>query len=141
MPEIIGVDPATEGEQVARLKTFKQNRDHDLAHYDVMGSKHLGADMNFAWPTAEVAVMGAEGAVNIIYRRELAGTNDPVSRRSQKVDEYKAPFANPHIAAERGYIDDVIIPHETRRKLIEALRMLETKRQPGPRRKHGNIPL
>ena len=109
--------------------------------YDVMGSKHLGADMNFAWPTAEVAVMGAEGAVNIIYRREIAGADDPETQRAERIDEYKAHFANPYIAAERGYIDDVIIPHETRSKLIEALRMLETKRQPGPRRKHGNIPL
>ncbi|MCL2419009.1 MAG: acyl-CoA carboxylase subunit beta [Conexibacteraceae bacterium] len=109
--------------------------------YDVMGSKHLGADMNFAWPSAEVAVMGAEGAVNIIYRREIAGADAPDARRAELIDEYKAHFANPYIAAERGYIDDVIVPHETRPKLIEALRTLETKRQPGPRRKHGNIPL
>ncbi len=109
--------------------------------YDVMGSKHLGADMNFAWPSAEVAVMGAEGAVNIIYRREIAGAEDPDAQRAERIEEYKAHFANPYIAAERGYIDDVIVPHETRPKLIEALRMLETKRQPGPRRKHGNIPL
>jgi propionyl-CoA carboxylase beta chain len=109
--------------------------------YDVMGSKHLGADMNFAWPTAEVAVMGAEGAVNIIYKREIQRADDPKAHRAERIDEYKAHFANPYIAAERGYIDDVIIPHETRPKLIEALRMLETKRQPGPRRKHGNIPL
>src|SRR5579863_3858778 len=109
--------------------------------YDVMGSKQLGADMNFAWPTAEVAVMGAEGAVPFIYGRELAGAEDPAAIRAQRIEEYKAHFANPYIAAERGYIDDVIIPHETRPKLIEALRMLETKRQLGPRRKHGNIPL
>jgi len=109
--------------------------------YDVMGSKHLGADMNFAWPTAEVAVMGAEGAVNILYRREIADAADPGPLRSERIDDYKAHFANPYIAAERGYIDDVIVPHETRPKLIEALRMLETKRQLGPRRKHGNIPL
>ncbi|MGH2861404.1 MAG: acyl-CoA carboxylase subunit beta [Solirubrobacteraceae bacterium] len=109
--------------------------------YDVMGSKHLGADMNFAWPTAEVAVMGAEGAVNLIYRREIAAAQDPAAERVERIEEYKAHFNNPYIAAERGYIDDVIIPHETRPKLIEALRMLETKRQPGPRRKHGNIPL
>jgi propionyl-CoA carboxylase beta chain len=107
----------------------------------VMGSKQLGADMNFAWPTAEVAVMGAESAVPFIYGHELAGADDPETVRAQRIDEYKAHFANPYIAAERGYIDDVIIPHETRPKLIEALRMLETKRQPGPRRKHGNIPL
>jgi len=109
--------------------------------YDVMGSKHLGADMNFAWPNAEVAVMGAEGAVNIIYRREIAAAEDPAAHRTQRIEEYKAHFANPYIAAERGYIDDVIIPRETRPKLIEALGMLQTKRQLGPRRKHGNIPL
>ena len=97
--------------------------------------------MNFAWPTAEVAVMGAEGAVPFIYGREIVAAEDPEAARAQRIDEYKAHFANPYIAAERGYIDDVIIPHETRPKLIEALRMLETKRQPGPRRKHGNIPL
>jgi propionyl-CoA carboxylase beta chain len=107
----------------------------------VMGSKQLGADMNFAWPTSEVAVMGAEGAVNIVYRREIMAADDPEARRAEVIDEYKAHFANPYIAAERGYIDDVIVPHETRRKLIEALEMLDTKRQPGPRRKHGNIPL
>jgi propionyl-CoA carboxylase beta chain len=109
--------------------------------YDVMGSKHLGADMNFAWPTAEVAVMGAEGAVNIIYRREIAAAEDPAAQRAQRIEEYKAHFANPYIAAERGYIDDVIVPRTTRPKLIEALGMLQTKRQQGPRRKHGNIPL
>jgi propionyl-CoA carboxylase beta chain len=109
--------------------------------YDVMGSKHLGADMNFAWPTAEVAVMGAEGAVNVIYRRDIASSPTPDERRKTLIDDYKAHFANPYIAAERGYIDDVIIPHETRPKLIEALHMLATKRESGPRRKHGNIPL
>ncbi len=109
--------------------------------YDVMGSKHLGADFNFAWPTAEVAVMGPEGAVNIIYRRDLASREDADERRAQLIDDYKAHFANPYIAAERGYIDDVIVPHETRPKLVTALRTLETKRQAGPRRKHGNIPL
>ncbi len=109
--------------------------------YDVMGSKHLGADMNFAWPTAEVAVMGAEGAVNIVYRRDIAASPTPEERRAALIDDYKAHFANPYIAAERGYIDDVIIPSETRHKVIDALHMLQTKRQPGPRRKHGNIPL
>jgi propionyl-CoA carboxylase beta chain len=107
----------------------------------VMGSKQLGADMNFAWPSAEVAVMGAEGAVNIVYRRELSGADDAAAARAERIEEYKAHFTNPYIAAERGYIDDVIVPHETRPRLIEALRMLESKRQPGPRRKHGNIPL
>ena len=109
--------------------------------YDVMAAKHLLADFNFAWPTAEVAVMGAEGAVNIIYRRDLAGSPTPDERRKKLMDDYKARFANPYTAAERGYLDDVIIPHETRPKLITALRTLLTKREPGPRRKHGNIPL
>jgi propionyl-CoA carboxylase beta chain len=109
--------------------------------YDVMGSKHVRTDMNFAWPTAEVAVMGPEGAVNIIYRRDIAASPIPEERRQRLIDDYKGHFANPYIAAERGYIDDVIIPHETRPKLIVALQTLETKRQPGPRRKHGNVPL
>ncbi|HLH65271.1 MAG TPA: acyl-CoA carboxylase subunit beta [Solirubrobacteraceae bacterium] len=109
--------------------------------YDVMGSKHLAADFNFAWPTAEVAVMGPEGAVNIIYRRDIAGSPTPEERRRKLIDDYKAHFANPYVAAERGYIDDVIVPHETRPRVITALRTLQTKREPGPRRKHGNIPL
>ncbi len=109
--------------------------------YDVMASKHLLADFNFAWPTAEVAVMGPEGAVNIIYRRDLAGSPTPETRRQTLMDDYKARFANPYSAAERGYIDDVIIPHETRPKVISALETLLTKREPGPKRKHGNIPL
>jgi propionyl-CoA carboxylase beta chain len=109
--------------------------------YDVMASKHLLADFNFAWPQAEVAVMGPEGAVNIIYRRDLAASPTPDERRKKLMDDYKARFANPYSAAERGYIDDVILPHETRPKLINALHTLQTKRQPGPKRKHGNIPL
>jgi len=109
--------------------------------YDVMSSKHLGADFNFAWPTSEVAVMGPEGAVNIIYRRDLAGSPTPEERRKKLMEDYKARFANPYTAAERGYIDDVIVPHETRPKLIVALRTLRDKREPGPKRKHGNIPL
>jgi len=109
--------------------------------YDVMASKHLLADFNFAWPTAEVAVMGPEGAVNIIYRRDIAASPTPDDRRQKLMDDYKARFANPYSAAERGYIDDVIVPHETRPKLITALETLLTKRDPGPRRKHGNIPL
>jgi propionyl-CoA carboxylase beta chain len=109
--------------------------------YDVMGSKHIRTDMNFAWPSAEVAVMGPEGAVNIIYRRELAASEDPAARRAELISDYREHFANPYIAAERGYIDEVIAPRETRPKLIEALHMLQTKREPGPRRKHGNIPL
>ena len=109
--------------------------------YDVMGSKHLAADFNFAWPTAEVAVMGPEGAVNIIHRRDIASSPTPDERRQKLIDDYKAHFANPYVAAERGYIDDVIVPHETRPKVITALQTLQTKREPGPRRKHGNIPL
>jgi propionyl-CoA carboxylase beta chain len=109
--------------------------------YDVMASKHMLADFNFAWPQAEVAVMGAEGAVNIIYRRDIAGSPTPEDRRAKLMDDYKARFANPYVAAERGYIDDVIVPHETRPKLITALHTLQTKREPGPKRKHGNIPL
>jgi propionyl-CoA carboxylase beta chain len=109
--------------------------------YDVMGSKHLGADMNFAWPTADFAVMGAEAAVNFIYKRDIAASPTPDERRAKLIDDYRAHFDNPYIAAERGYIDEVIIPHETRPKLIEALQMLQTKRVAGPRRKHGNIPL
>ncbi len=109
--------------------------------YDVMASKHLLADFNFAWPQAEVAVMGPEGAVNIIYRRDIAASPTPDERRSRLMDDYKARFANPYVAAERGYLDDVILPHETRPKLVTALHTLLTKREPGPKRKHGNIPL
>jgi propionyl-CoA carboxylase beta chain len=105
--------------------------------YCVMGSKHLRTDINFAWPTAEIAVMGAEGAVNILYRKEI--TNE--SQRAEKIAEYRERFANPFIAAERGYIDDVIEPRETRRKVIRAFRMLANKADTMPRKKHGNIPL
>jgi len=109
--------------------------------YDVMSSKHMLADFNFAWPQAEVAVMGPEGAVNIIYRRDIASSPTPDERRQKLMDDYKARFANPYSAAERGYIDDVIEPHETRPRLIKALQTLETKRVERPKRKHGNIPL
>jgi propionyl-CoA carboxylase beta chain len=109
--------------------------------YDVMASKHLLADFNFAWPQAEVAVMGPQGAVNIIYRRDLAASPTPEERREKLIADYKARFANPYTAAERGYIDDVIVPHETRPKVVTALHTLLTKREPGPKRKHGNIPL
>ena len=100
--------------------------------YDVMNSKHMLADFNFAWPTAEVAVMGPEGAVNIIYRRDIAKSPTPDERRAKLIDDYKAHFANPYSAAERGYIDDVIEPHQTRPKLIRALRTLQTKRVEQP---------
>src|SRR6201992_809106 len=109
--------------------------------YDVMAAKHMLADFNYAWPTAEVAVMGPEGAVNIIYRKDIATSPPPDERRQKLTDDYKAHFATPYSAAERGYIDDVIEPHETRPKLIKALRMLQTKRVPQPKRKHGHIPL
>ena len=109
--------------------------------YDVMASKHLRADYNVAWPTAEVAVMGPEGAVNIVHRRALAAHDSPDERRAELIDDYRARFANPYTAAERGYLDDVIVPHETRPKLITALETLLTKREASPQRKHGNIPL
>jgi propionyl-CoA carboxylase beta chain len=112
--------------------------------YCVMSSKHIRTDVNYAWPTAEIAVMGPEGAVNIVYRRELekAGTNSEAEAvRAQKIEEFRERFANPYIAAERGYIDAVILPRETRKRLIDALAMLETKRDKNPPKKHGNIPL
>jgi propionyl-CoA carboxylase beta chain len=109
--------------------------------YCVMGSKHLRTDINFAYPTAEIAVMGPEGAVNIVYRREISTAADQNAARRQKVEEFRERFANPFFAAERGFIDDVIEPHETRFKVIQALRMLETKVDRSPRKKHGNIPL
>ena len=109
--------------------------------YVVMASKHIGADINLAWPTAEAAVMGPEGAVNIIYKRDIAGSPTPEARRERLMDDYRARFANPYSAAERGYVDDVIAPHETRPKVIAALAALQTKRVQTPKRKHGNIPL
>lgn len=109
--------------------------------YDVMCSKHLGGDYNVAWPTAELAVMGPEGAVQIIFRRELASAKDPVKRQEELVDDYKLKFANPYVAAEAGYIDDVLVPHETRPRLIGALQALVTKRESRPPKKHGNLPL
>jgi propionyl-CoA carboxylase beta chain len=109
--------------------------------YDVMSSKHVRADFNFAWPTAEVAVMGPDGAVNIIFRRELEEADDPEARRAELIAEYKERFANPYTAAERGYVDDVIEPRRTRPVLIDALQTAITKREPRPARKHGNIPL
>jgi len=109
--------------------------------YCVMGSKHIRTDVNLAWPTAEIAVMGAEGAVNIVYRRELAAAADQDAARAQKLREFRERFANPFVAAERGYVDDVIEPRETRPRVVRALRMLETKTDTMPRKKHGNIPL
>ena len=109
--------------------------------YDVMSSKHVRGDMNFAWPTAEIAVMGAEGAVNIIFREEIASADDPVAERKRLVAEYEAEFNHPYVAAARGWVDDVILPSETRPRLIAALEMLRDKRESNPRKKHGNIPL
>jgi propionyl-CoA carboxylase beta chain len=113
--------------------------------YDVMGSKHLGADINLAWPTAQIAVMGSQGAANIIHRRTLAEVEkaggDVEAKRAELIDEYETTLANPYIAAERGYIDAVIMPHETRLEVVRALRLLRTKRQTLPPKKHGNIPL
>jgi propionyl-CoA carboxylase beta chain len=109
--------------------------------YDVMSSKHIRADFNFAWPTAEVAVMGPEGAVNIVFRKELAEAEDPEARRAELIAEYKERFANPYVAAERGYVDEVIEPRRTRPMLVSALETSLTKREPRPQRKHGNIPL
>ena len=109
--------------------------------YCVMNSKHIRADLNLAWPTAEIAVMGPEGAVNIIFRRELAEAEDPDARRAELVEEYRRELANPYIAAQRGYIDDVIEPSQTRPRLINALNMLQNKRDQNPPKKHGNIPL
>jgi propionyl-CoA carboxylase beta chain len=109
--------------------------------YCVMGSKHLRCDINLAYPTAEIAVMGAEGAANIIYRRELNAATDKQALLAEKIAEYKDRFANPFIAAEQGFIDDVIEPRETRPRVIQALRMLENKVDSSPKKKHGNIPL
>jgi propionyl-CoA carboxylase beta chain len=106
-----------------------------------MSSKHIRGDANFAYPTAEVAVMGPEGAVNILYRRELDQARDPAAFREERTREYREKFANPFVAAARGYIDEVIEPRDTRRKLIQALEVLHTKRDANPPKKHGNIPL
>ncbi|WP_199286682.1 MULTISPECIES: acyl-CoA carboxylase subunit beta [Nocardioides] len=109
--------------------------------YVVMGSKHLGADINLAWPTAQVAVVGAQGAVNILYRKELAVAEDADARRAELIEEYEEALANPYQAAERGYVDAVIPPHETRAEIVRALRLLRSKRESLPAKKHGNIPL
>ncbi len=109
--------------------------------YDVMNSKHIGADLNYAWPSAEIAVMGAKGAAEIIFKKEIAEAKDPQEKLQEKIDEYTLKFANPYIAAGRGYIDEVILPSETRKKLITAFGMLKNKVAKLPRKKHGNIPL
>ena len=109
--------------------------------YDVMNSKHIGADMNYAWPTAEIAVMGASGAAEIIFKKEIAEAEDPAAKLQEKVQEYTTKFANPYRAAHRGYIDEVIYPEQTREKLMRAFKMLENKVATLPKKKHGNIPL
>jgi len=109
--------------------------------YDVMSSKHIRGDVNFAWPTAEIAVMGVEGAVNIIYRDRIAQADDPDAVRAELTREYRERYAHPYEAAARGYVDEVILPRETRRKLIAALEIVRTKRDTNPPKKHGNIPL
>jgi propionyl-CoA carboxylase beta chain len=109
--------------------------------YVVMNSKHIRADISYAWPTAEIAVMGAEGAVNVIHRKTIASAADPEVRRNELIADYEEKFSNPYIAAERGYVDDVIEPRETRRRLAQSLEMLRSKRETIPQRKHGNIPL
>jgi len=109
--------------------------------YDVMSSKHIGADVNLAFPDAEIAVMGPAGAVNIMHRQEIANASDPEARRAQLTQEYKEQFANPIRAAELGFVDEVIRPRELRRRLCEHLRRLRNKKDEGPKRKHGNIPL
>ena len=109
--------------------------------YCVMASKHIRTDFNFAWPTAEIAVMGPEGAVNILYRRELDGAPDAAARRAEKIAEFRETFANPYVAAARGFIDEVIQPRQTRRKIISALEACTNKRDTNPPKKHGNIPL
>ena len=109
--------------------------------YCVMSSKHIRTDVNFAWPTAEIAVMGPEGAVNILYKREIETAADPAAQRAKRVEEFREKFANPYVAASRGFVDEVIRPRQTRAKLIAALARLETKRDKNPPKKHGNIPL
>jgi len=109
--------------------------------YCVMNSKHIRSDLNLAWPTAEIAVMGPDGAVSIIFRRELAAADDPVAKKAELVQDYRDRFANPYVAASRGFIDDVIEPKETRPRLINALEVLRNKRASNPPKKHGNIPL
>jgi propionyl-CoA carboxylase beta chain len=106
-----------------------------------MCSKHIRADINFAWPTSEIAVMGPDGAVNIVFRKEIEKVEDKKKKRQELVSEYRKKFANPYIAAEKGYVDDVIEPQETRPKVINALHTLLNKREPRPSKKHGNIPL
>src|SRR5207237_10064766 len=116
-------------------------RKADVGAYYVMGSKHIRTDLNFAWPSAEIAVMGPEGAVDILYRREIAEASDKASARRSRVNEFEEKFANPYVAAERGFIDEVIEPAQTRPKLVRALALIENKRDQNTPKKHGNITL
>jgi len=109
--------------------------------YCVMASKHIRTDLNYAWPQAEIAVMGPEGAVNVLYRREIAAAAEPEVLRRQKVEEFREKFANPYVAADRGFVDEVILPRQTRRKIVAGLEMARSKRDRNPPKKHGNIPL
>jgi len=109
--------------------------------YCVMASKHIRTDVNYAWPTAEIAVMGPEGAVDIVYKRDLERAANRDQMRTEKIEEFRDRFANPYVAAERGFVNSVILPRDTRKKLIHALEMLGTKRDKNPPKKHGNIPL
>jgi propionyl-CoA carboxylase beta chain len=109
--------------------------------YDVMNSKHVRGDYYIAWPTAEIAVMGPKGAAEIIFRKEISSAKDPAAETERLADDYRAKFANPYVAAQFGYIDDVVEPHETRYRLIRALELLETKKDTNPPKKHGNLPL
>ena len=109
--------------------------------YIAMCNKELGADQVLAWPNAEIAVMGPEGAANIIFKKEIEESNNPIETRQEKIKEYRDTIANPYIAAERGYIDDVIVPSTTRPRIISAFDMLESKREVNPKKKHGNIPV
>ena len=109
--------------------------------YDVMNSKHIRGDVNLAWPQAEIAVMGPKGAVEVLFRKEIAASDDPQAATDARIEEYREKFAHPYIAAARGYVDDVIDPRETRPRLISALDMLRNKRDENPLKKHGNIPL
>jgi propionyl-CoA carboxylase beta chain len=109
--------------------------------YDVMNSKHIRGDVNLGWPTAEIAVMGPKGAVEILFRKEISESDDPQEATERRIEEYRETFAHPYVAAARGYLDDVIDPRETRPRVISALDMLNNKRDENPPRKHGNIPL
>ena len=109
--------------------------------YDVMNSKHIGADLNYAWPSAEIAVMGAKGASEIIFNKEIRAAENPAEKLKEKEAEYAEKFANPYSAVERGFVDEVILPENTRRKLIKGFAMLQNKVESLPKKKHGNIPL